>query len=765
MALWYRVLFVGLLLGAVPQAIEAQQKKPAEPASAFEKDLFAIEGELQTLEEETSGVEGRYLAPFTVSREYHESPAKKMEKADFYFQRKDYVSAGSLYYSIVSSRKEKDVIWEEAQFKLAETLFLSNNYISASRYYDLLLAEKPYSRFQVDALKRLIAAAYHLGEHAKAKSYYKNFLDIGYDISRDQDLLYFLGKSLFFDAQYKDAEKVFSAVKKGSTYYLQALYFQGVIALQGKDLDRALSFFSQVTDAPAGTYFKYEQIRDLAVLAVGRLLFEKGDLVAATDYYLRVDHRSHLFAEAYLELCWIYIKREQWEKALEALRLVRYIAPGSFVAPQAEILEGNILIKLRRYGEAMLLFNRVVKEYGNIREQLNALKGKGTTLWEDTRTSAESHFSLYAPLVRSLLRDNKKFSQAMRLQDDLRQIETELDQVTKLERKLGSVIENKNAAAVFPPLRKGTEVAVSLRNRLTSLREALVKACAGEASKVFSPRDRAKWEKLEEERKSLEKNLREVIPQSGNTIGETFSRYAVSVLAFEEEIHRALLRTKAFDDQLSALHVSYMRTVTSLDDRTVKKIENEQRQVALLREQLLRLQEETEDEKNRLLLGGDMYSRIIIARDAYERVLVEQESLLSRLAPSVMRQGRVESLFARLNTLAGTLDRFSDKLNEVVGGLIQNIKDSFESEKIKVEEYKSQLLSLKREVGETASLAMFANLSRLNKTFDDLLLQADLGIIDVAWERKEEATQNLNRLRMRMAQEIQDLNLNLENLE
>ncbi len=761
-----RFLCLALLLVAEGKELAAQQKvSDAGGAGALEKNLSSIEFDLKTLEEEVAGAEGRYLAPFTVSREYSESPAKKLEKADFYFERKDYISAGSLYYSIASGRKEKDVIWEEALFKLAETLFLSNNYLSASRYYETLLAEKPYSRFQVDALKRLIAAAYHLGEYAKAKTYYNDFLNIGYDISRDQDLLYFLGKSLFFDAQYKDADAVLSAVQKESAYYLQSLYFRGVIALQGNDIERAIPFFATVSETPAGPYLKYEQIRDLAILAMGRLLFGKGDLETATDYYLKIDHRSHLFAEAYLELCWIYIKREQWEKALDALRLVRYIAPGSFVAPQAEILEGNILIKLRRYGEAMLLFNRIVKEYGDVRDQLNSLKGK-TSLWEDADGSVESRFSLYAPLVRSLLKDNKKFSQAMRLQDELKQIEVDLEQVAKLESKLAIIVGNKNVAAIFPPLKEGTEKTIILKSKVAALRAALLKVYADAVLKGLAPQDRARWDDLEKERKPLEKKVSDLTPQAGASFEETVSHYTASLLAFEEEIHRALVRTKTVGDQIESLHMYYMRATTSPDNRIVKKIETEKQQVVSLRERILQFKQETEDEKNRILLGGDIFSRMMIARDAYERVLREQEQILARSTslPATEKK-RVEDLFARLDNLAGIVARFSDRLNEVVGGLVQNIKEAFEAEKIKIEEYKSQLLSLKREVNETVSLTVVSNLSRVNKTFDDLLLQADLGIIDVAWERKEEATQNLNRLRTRMAQEIQELYLNLENLE
>jgi|GEM_PF-999142 len=768
---FFRYLPVIGLIGVslVGWTLQAQQTPPGQLQKekvSFEEGLASINSALDSIQEEVKSAEGKYLSPLTLNREYVESAAKKLEKADFYFQKKDYVSAGSLYYSIINSRKEKDVIWEEAQFKLAETLFLNNNYISAARYYETLLKEKPYSRFQVEALKRLIASAYRLGEYAKAKTYYRDFIEIGYDISRDQELIYFLGKSLFFDAQYEDAARVFSAVQKENIYYPQSLYFRGVISLQNKEIDRALTFFREAADLTTGSYFKADQIRDLAVLATGRLLFEKGDLAGATDYYLRLDHSSSFFAEAYLELCWVYIRREQWEKALEALRLVKYIAPGSLAAPQAEILEGNILIKLRRYGEAMVLFNHIVKKYQSIRDQLKSLKTTQEMLSLPLDASLETDFSLYSPLVRSLLKGNKKFSHAMHLRDELKQIESEMEQIAKLESKLENIVANKNAAAIFPPLKQGSEIANSLQNRLVMLRNMLVNIHAREASKGISSQDRERFISLEEKKEPLEKQIRDLTSEAGLGLEERISRYAIAILVFEEEIHRAAIRAKAASDQIEAIRTYYLKNQPTPDDRILKKMDGEQQYVTALRETLMRLRQETEEEKNRLLLGGDLLARMIIARDTYSKILTEQENILSRsTALSPERKQRLLETKERLDALSGAVDQFGNKLNDVVGGILHTIKEAFENEKIRLEEYKSQLLSLKREVKEVAALAVTSNLSRLNKTFDDFILQADLGIIDVAWERKEEATQNLNRLRTRMAQEIRELYLNLENLE
>lgn len=729
-----------------------------------------MEKEISSLEDDFKGMEGRYLSPFVASRDYTESPSKKMEKADFYFQQKDYISSGGLYYSIFSVRKEKDFIWEEALFKLAESLFLNKNYISASRYYDVLLTEKPYSRFQVDALKRLIASSYHLGEYSKAKAYYAEFMNIGYDMSRDQDLTYFLAKSLFFDRQYDEALEIFRVVKKESAFYPQTLYFLGVITLQQGNMESALSFFKQVTDLPQETrYSRYEAVRDLAILAQGRILFEKGDFSGASDAYLKLDRSSDLFAEAYFELCWAYIRREQYEKALEALRLIKYIAPGSLVVPQAALLEGNLLIKLRKYAEAMLLFNNVVKEYADIRNELNTLKKSGRSFFDQSLGADEGKFSLYSPLVRSLLKNNKKFAHAIRLHDDLKGIEMELAQVSKLESKLASIVESKNAAAIFPPLKEGTEQAISSLNRLSFLRNEILKVRAEISLSALSEQNRKRYQALEQEKAAMQKKITDLMPRSTKGIEEKMTSNAQQLLEFGEELHRSSIRMKALYDQLDAIEEYYLRQVgqpEKADPRITQKMEQEKKRVREMMEKISSFQEETEDEKNRMLLGGNMFAQMVFIRDAYNKIVAEQEGLiLSAPLPAGGEYQKVKDISARIDDLSKKITQFNEKLNEVIGGIIQNIRDSFESEKIKIEEYKSQLLSLRRETAETASLAMHTNIAKVNQVFDDLVLKADQGIIDVAWEKKDEATQNLKRLIIRRAQEIRELNLNLENLE
>lgn len=728
--------------------------------------LNGLESALNEIEDEFSSIEAKYLSPLVLSKDYTEPPAQKLSKAEYYFKNKDYISSGSLYYSLFSTREEKDYIWEESIYKLAESLYLNNNYISAVRYYEMLLTEKPNSRYQVETLKRLIASAYFLGEYSKAKNYYSQFVGIGYDISKDQELIYYLGKSLFFDKQYDEAMQVFVTIKENTQYYPQSQYFIGLIYLNNNELEKSKAFLLKVIETKDdGKYFKFESVKNLSILALARINFEQKDYILATDFYLKLDRKSSYFAESYFELCWAYIKRGEYEKAIESLRLLKYISPGAIYVPQAELLEANVYIRQKKYGDAMVIFNNIVKDYSKIREELVTINSNKLS-FNMASSKEDSSLSIYSPIVRSLLKDNKKFSHSIKLQDEIKIVEEELERVEKIENKLSSIVGNKNAASIFPPLKKGTETAIALQNRLVNYKNDIMLFKKNLFWNKLTESEKTNFNSLETEKKQLEGRMKDM-PLSGDEIEQKAAEYARKIILMEEELHRVSLQTKTFFEQLDAINAYYMKTKSGeINQKVVERIEEEKQSVQNMLTLLNQYKEETEKEKNRLVLGGDMISKMIIVRNSYRKIVDEQEDLFNSLSQrETDLDSSIERMNGRINKLYDRMDVFYTKLNSVISDIITKIKDSYENERMKISEYKSQLIEIKTDVNEMATLSMFSNINKVKGTFDDIVLQADLGIIDVAWERKEGATKNLVKYRTQMAKEIQQLYLNLENSE
>jgi tetratricopeptide (TPR) repeat protein len=751
-------LFSAFLI--IPCILLAQKVPVSENIS---EKLEKISEEVREVSILSQEAQAKYLSPLVINADYSEPVENKMNKARFYFNNKDYISSGSLYYSIVMSIEEKNEVWEEALYYLAESLYLNRNFISASRYFEMLVTGKPDSKYRFDCLKRLIAASYRLGNYSEAKNYYSVFIDAGYDISRDPDLAYYLAKSMFFDDYTKEAFNVFSTLKPDNRYYLQSRYFLGVVELRQRNQEVAMGYFEKIIQADRNDkYHSYEKIRDLAVLAAARIAFEAGDLVKAVRYYLILDKRSVHFAEAYYELCWTYIKREEYTKAIDALRLIKFIDPGSIIVPQAEILEGSLLIRLERYGEAMMLFSSIVDRYGTIKDELFSLDSKN---FSTNQTDERNVLAPFSPIVRSLLRDNKKYTNAISLYDDIAELEEEIARTEKLERRLASIFENENAAAVFPPLKEGSNQTIILQNRLAYSRNLILQMRREMIWENLPEAARKKYENLEAQRNKLAQSLEGVAISSGQ-LEEKTSEYARKIIKMEEELHRITIQVKSFNKQLDGINAFFMKNVPAgTDSRLSERIEREKEEISKIIGDLEKHKRDVENEKNRLVLGGDMISRVIITRSGLNKIMAEQQEILSSVKFANEYVTRIEQILGEIDNVERALDIFYSRLNKAVSEKIDRIRESYENEKNNLNEYKSELYAIKREVTEMASLAMYSNINRVRSTFSDIVLQADLGIIDVAWEKKDRTTGEILKLRLQRAQEVRSLFSDLENIE
>ena len=755
---FYKTLLLLIIFSNIAAAQEEELKEE------IESSISQLSKNLNEVEDQYSSAQAKYLSPLVLNSEYETPVEKKIMKAEFYFNKKDYISSGSLYYSIVMSRMEKDSIWEESLFKLAESLYMNRNYISAKRYFEMLITTIPESKHRIECLKRLISSSYHLGEYSSAKKYYSRFMEIGYDMSKDQELIYFLGKSLFFDGQVKEAFDVFKTINEKSSYFPQSQYFLGSILLRsGKDKQAIIYFEKVVNLSENKKYFKFEQIRDLSLLAAARIAFEMDDLNTTLKYYIMLDKTSKHFAEAYYELCWTYIKKEEYRKAINALRLIKYIAPDSIIAPKAEILEGSLLIKMERFGEAMMLFDSVVKKYGSIKEELYSIDSKNFYSKAKQGDTANA-LSPYSPIVRSLLSDNKKFTNAMRLGDDIAILEKEISTVRRLEKKISTIIENKNISTIFPPLKEGSRTVIYLQNKIVSIRSELLKLRKRVVWNVLNNAEKEEYEKLENRKMKL-LGIIEEMPLTSEQIEKKASEYAEKIIEMEGTIHRITIQTKSLFDQLDAISIYYEKNTknTAKDARLVKKIQDEKKEILKMIESLDMYKKQVEEEKNRLVLGGDLVSRVIIARDSLNNIIEKQNRLLLKSdSPLDEYNSQIEKLLKDADRVDKSLKKFYGKLNNAVKGIIQEIRLSYENERNKINEYQSDLLSIKREVTEMASLAMYSNINKVRTTFSDLVLKADLGIIDVAWEKKQEKTDSILKLRTQRAKEIRALYMNME---
>ena len=741
-----KVLF--LLFLCFPVVVLADSQDASNETNAIDR----ADASLREIETEYEKNLKRYLSFNISDADYKLPPSEKMKKGDFFFEKGDYGTAAGIFYSVTVSLSDNDALKPEALYKLGESLFMQKNYVSATRYYEEIAASRD-TRFKVKAFVRLIFMSCSLGEYAAAEKYYNQFAKDGNDISADQDLLYYVAKSFFFSGKSDEAEKLFSLVNKEAAFYPQSRYFLGVAALRNKKLEEARTYYEEILSLTQNSqYHNFENIRELSELAVARIAFELDDAETASVHYAPVAFDSYAFPQAYYELSWTYIKRDRFDDAIETLRLVQNVAPYSQVASQAEVLEGTLLVKMGRFGEALVLFDSIVSKYSKYQDELFSIDGKA--FLASGRVGKVSDFLLpYSPTVQSILKDSRKFSETVSLNDEIIALEEELKRIDELEKKVSAIAGNKNAAALFPPLKAAVKSVMSLRNRIAVIKNSLVMYKNGSVDGTR----RDEFDALDSEKRELleVKDTSSIAPER---IRERAEEYGEKVVKLDEKMHGVSMELENLSKRLDALIASYSeeRNVAKENEKEVlNRIGQEREKFNSLMAESENCQSEIDDEKNGLVFGGTMIEAENAIRDSFNGIVARQNGMLgstSEIAGLVMEADRIDAKLADLY----------DRLNDAMKGIIAEVRTSYEREKNTVDGYRSELLRAKREVEEMAVLALYSNMNSARNIFADLVLQGDLGLIDVAWEKKEEATSEIMRLKTQKAKELQQLQFNLD---
>ena len=736
------VLFLLLLCFPAFAAADSQ-------ASGGTDTLDRAETSLKEIDAEFENNLKRYLSLNLSDADYKLPPAEKMKKGEFFFEKGDYATAAGIFYSVTVSVSNNDNVRLEALYKLGESLFMDKNYVSATRYFEEVLSSGN-GELKLNALKKLIFMSYSLGEYAAAEKYYDQFVKGGNEASADPELLYYAAKSFFFGGKSDEAAKLFSSVEKDAAFYPQARYFLGVMALRDKKLDEARAYNEEILSLPENSaYHSFGNIRELAELAIARIAFELDDQETASDHYTPVAFDSRSFPQAYYELSWTFIKRDQFDDAIETLRLVKNAAPYSQIATQAEILEGTLLVKMGRFGEALVLFDSIVTKYSKYQDELFSIDGKA--FLASGRAGKVSDFLLpYSPAVRSVLEDSKKFSETVALNDTIIELEEELKRIDELEKKVSAIAGNKNAAALFPPLKAAVKSVMSLRNRVAVVKNSLV------MTRNVSESQRGEFEELDSEKREL-LEIKDTVSVAPERIRERAEEYGDKVVKLDEKMHVVSMELENLSGRLDALIASYSeeRNVAKENEKEVlDRIGQERERFNTLSAESESCQTEIDDEKNGLVFGGTLIEAENSIRDSFNGIVARQYSMVGG--------SDIASLIREADRIDAKLADFMDRLNEAMKGIISNVRVSYEQERNTVDGYRSELLRAKREVEEMAVLALYSNMNTARSIFADLVLQGDLGIIDVAWEKKEDSSSEIMRLKTQKAKELQQLQFNLD---
>jgi chromosome segregation ATPase len=140
-------------------------------------------------------------------------------------------------------------------------------------------------------------------------------------------------------------------------------------------------------------------------------------------------------------------------------------------------------------------------------------------------------------------------------------------------------------------------------------------------------------------------------------------------------------------------------------------------------------------------------------------VRAQHRDLVAREAEMVRAQGRIPSgadaLLGRIDALERSVEEFDGRVNALVDRRIESIRTQVREEERRVAGYRDRLTALEGESAQVVGNLILRQFRDIQVQFYQIVMRADLGLVDVAWEQREEHN---NRARMLAEEQNREIN-------
>ncbi|MCP4606866.1 MAG: tetratricopeptide repeat protein [Proteobacteria bacterium] len=713
-------------------------------ASTRADEIDKIRTEIEDIQSQANALGPRYLKSGGFKGAQY--VAERLIDGENFYRIKDYQRAAIIFMDIIENYRGNSA-YADALFLYADSLFLARDYLGAREWFRKVLDTPDVpgiARFHQKAVERLIEIAIHLGEYENIDEYFGRLGQIPTAEAR-----YVKGKYLYFKGNLDEAMQTLVTVAGNPLLELKALYMRGVILTRKGQYKEAIGVFMKGQDYKPTTNTERE-IVDLMNLGAGRLYFEQGFIEHASECYQRIAQNSPYFDAALYEAATVLIRAGDTIRAEQTLEVLTVAMPDSKYIPKAKMLRGNLLLRTGRYDDAEKVFDELVGEFTPVMAQLDeAIDTQNNTrqfffdLVERSLATLDVA-TVLPPLIVKWVGEEKEVSRALELAADLGTAKEYVRETERLVRLLEAVINGPSRINAIPVLREAKRRGQQLSNRLVQLRGRLSQIAGDQFGSSI-----AEFNSIIEERRALETQIK-ALPTSNIEFEKREKESRKIFNRMRHELSRNVIRL----DQLSAMVVAiecfvsdsrYTDGVSKSDIEAVEQELNRHRQaVDELRVKVDRLRNDIDGARYQVGVGDNRDQGDENLKKKIRQLARRERNLLGSQDGKIGR--RLESTHAAIDGAESVVTRFERGVDEEATRQVEAMRKQVRAERDRVSSYHSELRILGDEAEEVVGGVAFENFSKVRKRFYGLVLQADVGIIDVAWLKKEEHTSRINEL-------------------
>ena len=766
----FAVISVAALCAASTARAE-ERKHPRSTLPELAEQAEQVASQLKIAEDNLKVVEAEYTQSLEPTDE--EMLNRRFSEGEIQYLIGDHLGSSVLFYDLIEDpRFKSNPRYPDALFYLADALYQQKNLLGARLYLrQLLTLESKHYRV---ALARFMDIAGRLNDFTGIDEYVARARDASGNLP--PDIAYVYGKWFFrrtdlpLNERLQRAAQVFAPLASDPTgpLRLESQYFLAVADVQSGDYQSAVEKFRRITQEPVKGE-REVKVKELANLSLGRVFFELGQYDQALDHYQEIPQQSEYFIDSLFEIAWTHVKKGEFERAKGAADILLLVSPESTLAPEAQILQAHLLLKLQRYGEATDTYNSVINAYAPVRDELEALLKVNTdpvAYFDNLLARNERNLdvnTLLPPVAVKWATTQREVAEAVHIVNDLELGRRGVGESEEIASRILRALAQRGLET-FPALQEGYTRADAIDSALAHAEDSLVRIETQLVEDQLTPQQQLELSRLRSQDAELQKRFA-TLPSTPKDVEERRRRMHDRVDEVDHEAFKLEYEIQSMFASITAiskwLNDTRSARHSSLEDEKVfkQKVNAESEALAVLKKELEQLRAELADERSGAdaAVGGEDVIRAEfleklrrqhdVLAPAEAKVASDAERLIRRahdirLTASAIRE-RVQAAKA---VLRGQVARRGGQIRRKITA-IQSL----------LAEYSAEVSGVSGDARNLVGRIAFDSFKRVRQQFYDLVLKADVGLVDVAFTRKQDKTNEIQKLSLQKDRELKAL--------
>lgn len=673
---------------------------------------------------------------------------ERFADGELLFRLRDYSRAAVLFTDIVTNHRASPA-YANALYLLGEALYQAGDrYGARTRFREIVMqhgTDPLYRPFVQRALGRLIEISLRSRDQRPQSVQEMNEIFARINQLPPGDIeaqtTYVRGKYYFLrpNPDYDAARQAFESIPASAAIYPQSRYFLGAILTAQERFPEAIQAFSRVTQLDAQNDQQRQQVIDLAWLAIGRLRLERNEYDGAAEAYQRVGRNSTFFDRALFELAWAHIRNGDAIRAENALEVLSVSNPDSPLIPEGKLLWGNLLLRTGRFDRAQRVFQDVRTQFGPVSARLDQLVAQNTDPQLYFRQLLQMNSmvfdasSILPPQAVAFVREEGTLEDSLGVVGDLNTCRQYIRESEDLIARLNAAINSPSRAHVFRELRNAREQAFQAQNRITRARAALAAALDSAASGLSDNNLNG----VLAQRRPLDASASRLpIDDAGVRRRDRAAEAEFTTLG--QELQRNEQRVANLEAMLAAMRRYLRDNPNPRGNVDLSGLNNEitQHETAITsyRARISELRRQITAGRAQVGVGDPRYQRDLEIAREYRDLLVRQMEIQRNAG---RMPADAQALFSRLDEAERRVQSFDQRVQAIVDERITGVRSQVQEEERNVAGYRVRLADLEREAADVVGRAMMQSIANVRLHFYRIVMRADLGLVDVAWEERE----------------------------